>query len=214
MTQSGDLASNGTPLTFQQLTELYYARYKPLYNQVQSFNEMPIELVFEVAAAWDHVSRCWKYGESEASCADKASRHMKRAILDAFKLIMKARVDDYDELRRIDTSLINNGDYDRDLRALMSEIQHDAVAARTAEGDTSLPDSWERAFDSWDRVHAKCERFHREFYLNANVEWAKRKTQEFTTKRRLEGYWINIAATVTVTSAVWLFAWLAAAWWG
>ncbi len=210
MTQLGDLANNGTPTTFQQVSELYYARYKPLYNQVQAFNQMPIELVFEVAAAWDHVSRHWKYGEPETSCADKASRHIKRAILDAFKLILKARVDDYAELRSVDTSLIDNGDFDRELRLLMSEIQREAIEARTVEGDTTAVDSWDAAFDKWDSVHAKCEKFHREFYLNQNVEWARQKTEEFSKKRLRGNYWVGVGASATVTSIVWIIIWVAA----
>ncbi|NLS95065.1 MAG: hypothetical protein GXX96_23150 [Planctomycetaceae bacterium] len=204
MTTPSEDLSNGTPLTFNQLTKIYYDRYKPLYSQVQTFNEMPVELIFEVAAAWDHVTRHWMYGESEASCVDKASRHVKRAIFDAFKLILKARVDEYDELRAVDTSLINNGEFDRELIALMAEIRRDAIDARMAEGNTSAPESWSDAFNLWDKVHANCEKFNQEFYLNDKVEWARKKTQEFTSRRRWEGFGIGVAASAVVTLVWWM----------
>ncbi len=183
---------------------LYYSRYKPLYNRIQTFNQMPVELVFEIAAAWDHLSRHWRYGESESDCVDKAARHVKRAVFDAYKLLLKAAVDEYDELRRIDTSLIDNGSYDKSLRNLMSKIRVDSIAARTAEGDNSGADGWNKAFDLWNKVNQQIERFHNEFFLNPNVEWARRKTAKFTWKQRLEGFALGVAASALVALLTWI----------
>ena len=207
-TQSdGSQNSDEFPKTFAALVDLYYDRYKPLYSRIQTFNEMPVELVFEVAAAWDHLSRHWRFGESEVSCIDKAARHIKRAVFDTYKLLLKHAVDDYDELRKIDTSLINNGNYDRELRQLMAKIADDAITARTAEGDTGGPDGWSRAFALWNIVYQQIETFHRKFYLSPHVDWARSKTVEFTVQRRWEGVWIGVASGIVGSC---LFA--AAAW--
>ena len=90
MTQSEDSQDKfDSPGDIRALVDLYYDRYKPLYSRIQSFNEMPVELVFEIAACWDHLSRQWRFNEPEEKCIDKASRHLKRAVFDAYKLLLK-----------------------------------------------------------------------------------------------------------------------------
>lgn len=186
-------------------TSLSTAKFK-------TFNDFPVELVFEVAAAWDHLSRHWKYGESEKACVDKAARHIKRAVFDAYKLLLKNAVDEYDQLLEIDTSLIDNGHYDQQLRLLMSEIRNDSIAARTAEGDTCGTDGWNRAFSVWNDAHQKIQRFVTEFYLNPNVDWARRKTTEFSKKRRWEGFWLGLASAVAGAVVYEFIVWLVARW--
>lgn len=205
-TQSeGSQDSDEYPETFASLVGLYYDRYKPLYSRIQTFNDMPVELVFEVAAGWDHLSRYWRFGESESGCVDKASRHIKRAVFDAYKLLLKQTVDEYDELKRLDTSLIDNGKFDEHLRLLMSEIRADSVAARTSEGDTAGADGWNKAFSLWGAVYQKMERFHKDFYLNPNIEWARRKTSWFTWRLRIEGFVAGVLASL-VAGAI-LYFW-------
>jgi hypothetical protein len=213
MTQSEDSRNKDEyPKTFSALVGLYYDRYKPLYSRIQTFNEMPVELVFEVAAAWDHLSRCWRFGEPEAGCVDKAARHIKRAVFDAYKLLLKQTVDDYDDIKRIDTSLIDNGNFDERLRILMSEIRADSVEARDSEGDTGGVDGWNKAFALWGAVYQKMEKFHRDFYLNPNIEWARTKTSDFTSKRRWEGFWIGVASGVVGSGIFAAIVWLATRW--
>ena len=204
-TQSEDSQSSDEyPQSFASLVGLYYDKYKPLYSRIQTFNEMPVELVFEVAAAWDHLSRHWRFEESESDCIDKAARHIKRAVFDAYKLLLKQTVDEYDELKRIDTSLIDNGSFDKQLRLLMSEIRADSVQARTSEGDTAGADGWNKAFMLWGNVYQKMERFHKDFYMNSNVEWARRKTLAFSWKLRGEGFVIGFAASLLAAYLVYL----------
>ena len=207
--QSDDSQHNSEqPDGLRSLVDLYYDKYKPLYSRLQAFNQMPIELVFETAAAWDHLSRHWRFDEPEAECVDKASRHLKRAVFDAYKLLLKKAVDDYDDLRRIDTSLIDNGQFDVRLRLLMSEIRVESIAARDSEGDTRGSDGWGKAFDLWGGVFQKIERFNREFYLNPNVDWARTKTSEFDSRRLHAAFWIGVASSAAVAIAVGLLGWL------
>ena len=200
---SGDSKRASAPNSFGDLFELYYDRYKPLYSYIQTFNEMPVELVFEVAAAWDHVSRHWKYEEADAECIDKAGRHIKRAILDGFKLVVKYAVDEYNDLRRVDTSLIDNGGFDRRMRALVADIRQTATEARTSEGDTAEPGGWGNAFTLWDEVFEKCERLRRDFILSEHVDWARRKQVGFAWRRRVEGFVIGVLSSGAVALLVW-----------
>jgi len=200
---SADSSHLGAPASFDDLFELYYDRYKPLYSYIQTFNEMPVELVFEVAAAWDHVSRHWKYAEAENECIDKAGRHIKRAILDGFKLVLKYVVDDYNDLRRVDTSLIDNGDFDRRMRGLVADVRQTATRARTSEGDTAGQGAWGNAFLLWDDVFQKCEQLRREFILSEHVDWARRKQAALAWRRRVEGFVIGILSSGVVALTVW-----------
>lgn len=197
------MACDARPDSLETLFELYYARCKPLYNEIQTYNEMPIELVFELVAAWDHLSRHWKYGEDLNECINLASRHVKRATFDGNKIILRRTVDDYNELRkRTDTSLIDNGEFDRNMRSLIAEIRREGQEARLVEG---VPESgWDRAFEAWDGVHEKCVTFRNDFYLNPKLDWAQRKTQLFNWRRRGEGVLIGLATSLVGGFLLWL----------
>ena len=193
---------NKRPSTFSELFEFYYEEYKPLYNHAQALNQLVVEALFEVSAAFDHMSRHWKKGESEQACVERAASHLKRGCLDAFKLVLKESRDHYDELRRIDTSIIDNGEFDRKLIALFAEIKAGAIEARNSEGDTRNDAGWAIAFDLWKPVYVNCVRLEMEFYLNKNVEWAKRKQERLMWRRRFEGFLIGVLASGTVAAIV------------
>src|SRR5690349_4139765 len=108
------------PTTIDKLVEFYYAEVKPLYSSVQLTNELPVEILFEINAAFDHLTRHWAYEETEEHVVDKAYSHLKRSCLDVFKITVKRAVEQFNELRGIDTSAIDNGEFDRKLVALMS----------------------------------------------------------------------------------------------
>jgi hypothetical protein len=163
-------------------------------------------MLFELAAAWDHVSRFWRYNEREERCADMAARHLKRAVFDAYKLLAKKVADDFDDLKRIDTSLVDNGEFDRNVRALISEIRQAVIDARTAEGDSSGQNGWTGAFDAWVAADEKMQRFWMDYYLNPSVEWARRKTIEFNWKRRLEGLLLGVFGSLIAAAVWWYFS--------
>lgn len=48
-----------------------------------------MEILFELNAALDHLSRHYTYKESEAEAVAKAYAHMKRACLDVFKITLR-----------------------------------------------------------------------------------------------------------------------------
>lgn len=176
------------PTTMNALFELYYQECKPLYSEVSANNQMPPELLFEINAAFDHVSRIWKYGEDEAAVCAKASAHLKRACFDAFKLILKRHVDDLERLLAINTGIIDNGNFDKALFKLKSQLLSAATDARSSEGESR--ESWHDAFSKWREVHRLCKRLNAEFILNPNVDWAKK----LETRTRTWINWPNIIA--------------------
>jgi hypothetical protein len=54
--------SSDTPKNLQELFEFYFDFVKPLYSEIQTRNELPYETLFELNAAFDHVSRIYTYG--------------------------------------------------------------------------------------------------------------------------------------------------------
>src|SRR5690242_4609010 len=100
------------PKTFPDLFKFYHEYVKLLYSSVQTRNALPVETLFELNAALDHISRHWAYNESEAEVVDKALSHLKRSCLDIFRLKVKEQREQFKELRKVDTSIIDNGDFD------------------------------------------------------------------------------------------------------
>jgi len=164
------------PRTFDELFGFYHEYVKLLYSYVQTQNALPAEVLFEVNAALDHISRRWIYGETEEQVVKKAFGHFKRSCLDVFKIAVREARRQYDELRKLDTSAIDNGEYDRKLNVLLAEIQRGATEARRLEGNGKKDDEESiKAFDAWQPVFEACLRLEEEFFLHSALDWAKRR---------------------------------------
>src|SRR6266513_3082986 len=113
----------GEPQTFQEVFDFYSRYVKILYCDVQATNVLPVEVLFELNAAFDHASRHWVYGESESEVAKKVYSHLKRSCLDIFKVRAKQTLDHYTELKKLDTSFLDNGNFETNMRRLIHEIR-------------------------------------------------------------------------------------------
>lgn len=173
------------PGTFSELFEFYNSSVKLYYSAVQSENVLPAEVLFELNAALDHLSRFYVYDEPETQVVHKAYSHMKRACLDVFKITLRETLDQYDELLKIDISLIDNGDFEKRLKRLASRIKTGAREARRLEGqpisgaqeDLTVP-----AFDRWLPVYEDCLALQQDYYLHDSVDWAKAKSRNLTSR--------------------------------
>jgi len=98
-----------------QVTDVYrfYAEYaKPIYCEIEARNNtIPVELLFEIHAAFDHLKRFYIGEEEEDLAAKKALSHLKRGMLDAFKLKLKYFNSEIEALlkSKVDFELIDNG---------------------------------------------------------------------------------------------------------
>jgi len=74
---------------------------------------LPVELLFEIHSAFDHLKRIHVDNDPEAKCAEKAFSHLKRGLLDAFKLKLMYHNKDYEKLLKLKTDLrlIDNGKF-------------------------------------------------------------------------------------------------------
>lgn len=164
------------PRTISELFGFYHDYVKVLYSAVQTQNVLPQEVLFEINAAFDHLSRHWTYGESEEDAVRKCYGHLKRSCLDIFKISVREARIQYDELRRIDTSTIDNGTFDKELLALFAAIRKEATNARSMEGNGSVDlERSIKAFDAWQPVYANCLRLEADFYHHPALDWAKRR---------------------------------------
>jgi hypothetical protein len=176
----------GDPQTFKEVFDFYSRYVKILYCDVQATNVLPVEVLFELNAAFDHASRFWIYGETEAAVSKKVYSHLKRSCLDIFKLRAKETLDHYAELRKIDLSFLDNGTFETKMRKLIHVIRKETREARSHEGKTSNDaDGWVEAFEKWQPVYEKCSQFDEEFYHNPHLDWARKKNFRMSTKKFL-----------------------------
>ena len=157
------------PTSFAALFEFYVAEVKPIYARMQADGVLPTEILHEINAAFDHVSRNWTIdNESEDQAALKAYSHLKRSCLDAFKMRLKEISDQRKELDRMHTDIIDNGEFDKRRKLLWVQIRNTSIDARKTEGI-------DEQFEKWKSVFNLCEEFEQTYSLNPNIDWSHRK---------------------------------------
>ena len=152
--------------------QFYNDKAKILYSEIEARNNsLPIELLFEVHSAFDHLKRIHIDGEPEDHCAEKAFSHLKRGLLDAFKLKLKYHNDACKKLMksRIDLRLIDNGRFLPSLLKKRKTIINIAKEARLSEGKEGI----DVAFEKWCEVSGLIDQFEEEFFDPAKIQWAK-----------------------------------------
>ena len=189
------------PKTFPELFTFYNDYVRLLYGAIQAQNALPQETLFEINAAFDHISRHWTHGHSEAEEVEQAFRHLKRSCLDIFKLIVKYTVDKYNDLCRIDTSIINNGTFDQQMHQLVAVIKAKSVVARQADSESH--DDIKESFALWVEVYKMCEQFNRDFFLSPHIQWARKKNRIFRTKEFLLSVAASFVAGLLCSKPLW-----------
>jgi len=192
--------STDAPKTFAELFDFYKNEVKPLYAAVQvDYGKMPVEILNEINAAFDHISRLWIYAgkETEESAVSKAYGHLKRSCLDIFKLGALKAFDRIKDLRRITTlHLIDNGEFVSQLNLLEYEIEKGSIDARRFEGEP------ERGFGEWKSVYEKCISL-RELYCSKNIPWAKSEAAKISRNEKWKTFILGVVSGLVSGLAVW-----------
>lgn len=193
--------------TFTELFDFYQNKVKLFYSAVQAENELPTEILFEINAAFDHISRFHVYGQPEDEVVAKAYSHLKRACLDVFKIILRDTLLMVAELEKLDISLIDNGKYEKELKTLEHSIKKRAIEARRKEGDpmTVKDDLEVPAFALWLPVFEDCLKLQDDFYHHPAVDWAKKKGRWMSTKSLIVSVVASALFGVLLTK---LFEWV------
>jgi len=160
-------------MTEKDVYHFYNDKVKILYSEIEARNNtLPIELLFEIHSAFDHLKRIHVDGESEELCSGKAFAHLKRGLLDTFKLKLKYHNDDYSRLLKykVDFRYIDNGKFLPSLLEDRKKIIHLAKNARFFEGKTDI----EAAFEKWYEVSELIDKFEDEYFDQSKLQWAKK----------------------------------------
>ncbi len=194
--------AKGRPTDLKQLFCFYHDYVKLLYASVQTTNQVPVEMLFELNAALDHLSRQWVYPDEEQEVVTKAYGHFKRACLDVFKITFKEAADHYQKLSAIDTSVIDNGEFDRSLHVFFNQMRAKATKARQMEGrpdnNGAVP-----AFEFWEDVYTDCVAFNQRFFLHERLHWAKRRGVKQAISRRVTDLVLGFFAGLSSSLVVW-----------
>jgi hypothetical protein len=151
----------------------YNEKVKILYSEIEARNNsLPVELLFEIHSAFDHLKRIHADGESESQCAERAFSHLKRGLLDAFKLKLMYHNKDYSKILNLkaDLRLIDNGRFLPSLLCKRKEIIDIAKTARLFEGKKDT----DEAFEKWYEVSALIDQFEKNFFDSSKIQWAKK----------------------------------------
>jgi len=160
-------------MTEKEVYFFYNDKVKLIYSEIEGRNNsLPVELLFETYSAFDHLKRIHVDGEPEDQCAEKAYSHLKRGMLDAFKLKLKYFNNDYTKLNRSrkDFSFIDNGKFLPSLLSKKKEITDFAKEARLFEGKAEI----EAAFEKWYEVSDRIDKFEKEFFDPEKLQWARK----------------------------------------
>jgi len=160
-------------MTEKDVYSFYNEKVKILYSEIEAReNTLPVELLFEIHSAFDHLKRFHVDDESEDRCAEKAFSHLKRGLLDAFKLKLKYHNKDYGKLLKMkaDLHLIDNGTFWPSLLSKRTEIIQLAKDARLYEGKRDI----EGAFDNWYKTSELIDQFESDYFKSPKIQWAKR----------------------------------------
>ncbi|MCL2800387.1 MAG: hypothetical protein FWD28_01330 [Treponema sp.] len=161
-------------MTEKDVYNFYNEKVKILYSEIEAReNTLPVELLFEIHSAFDHLKRFHIDGEQESQCADRAFSHLKRGMLDAFKLKLKYHNKDYEKLLKMkaDLHLIDNGMFWPSLLSKRTEIIILAKEARLYEGKKEI----DGAFDNWYKTSELIDQFENDYFKSPKIQWAKKQ---------------------------------------
>lgn len=160
-------------MTVKDVFVFYNEKVKVLYSDIEARNNtLPVELLFEINSAFDHLKRIYVDGEAEEKACEKAFSHLKRGLLDAFKLKLKYHNIDYRQLMESkgDLKLIDNGQYFPSLLKDRALIIQKAKEARLHEGKFDI----ETSFKLWCEVSDVIDSFEQKYLDFKKINWAKK----------------------------------------
>ncbi len=143
------------PRDLEELRRFYCEEYRPLYDRFVASQEVPQELHFEVAAAFDHLMRPGvARGESGQEDFSRVVGHLKRATFDSFKLLFEQGIAQrVGRLCHPRYANVEDGAFQPRIRKMLNDAVVIAMEARTLEhGDTEDYQAWGKAFDAWRRI--------------------------------------------------------------
>lgn len=183
--------------------EFYQEFVKPIYSEIEArWNDIPVELLFETYAAFDHLKRFHLNEEDENTAALKALSRLKRGVLDAFKLKLKYFNNDVEKFlnSKVDFQLIDNGEL---ISSFYKDKQNIIAIAKNARL-TESKNGKDEAFEKWFDASLKIDDFESKYFKHSyKVDWAKNKTFEWINKDTIRGFTIGIISGALSSYIIW-----------
>ena len=154
----------------------YNEKVKVIYSEIEALNNtLPVELLFEIHASFDHLKRFHLKEESEEESVEKVLSHLKRGALDAYKLRLKYHNNEYNNIinNKSDLKIVDNGNFIIRLLKARKTINNKAKEARLYEGKKNM----DEAFEKWVEVSTLINEFEEEYFNPEKIGWAK--TQKY-----------------------------------
>ena len=180
----------------KDIYQYYNDKIKVVYCEIEAKNNtLPVELLFEINSAFDHIKRIYIEKENEEECCQKAYSHLKRGLLDAFKLKLKYFNDDYNHLinKRADLRIIDSGTYLTDLLNDHKTLVEKAKNARLSESKTDV----EEAFSEWCEVSELIDFIEKKYFDSAKNKWSEKQSIFHFNAN----FWLGVLAGV-ISSAI------------
>lgn len=162
-------------MTEQEVYQFYNDTVKVIYSEIEARNNtLPVELLFEINSAFDHLKRIHVDDEPEDIQGQKAYSHLKRGCLDAFKLKLKYFNSDVNQIynKKADLRIIDNGKF---LSEFIKEKALIFQVARTARLNEGKNDN-DVAFRDWCEVSSRIDSFEEKFFIPEKLQWAEKQS--------------------------------------
>jgi len=192
-------------MTERHVYEFYNQTLKPLFMEIEAKgNTLPVEALFEIHAAFDHLKRYHLNECAENICCEKALSHLKRGALDIFKLKLKHFNDTYSAMiatLRNELQIIDNGNFLPSLIKKRESLIITAKQARLDEGQSDVA----VAFEKWCDASLIIDEIESVYFdtMNEKIEWAKgtvkRKRLKSLFREQGLGFLIGIVSGVVAT---------------
>lgn len=184
-------------MTVQEIFQFYADEVKPALAKAQvSENALPVELLNEIHAAFDHLKRHFVDGTPETAACDKAHGHLKRALIDAYKIDFLALQDEYARISGYPgLKLLESGQFEPAFHERFDDVRRAAYDARLLANDKD----WDKAVDAWMKTSELGESFRNDFIRNRSKDfaWANRTNQTFTVKALIVSFVLGVVSGLT-----------------
>ena len=179
----------------------YKQKIIPLILSLEvSDSEYPVEIMNEIRGMVNHLATITlsPSGPDVDALIDKMYSHYKRALYDCYKYLCISKMDAYDhfckQYKYLDLSLVDNGDFLKELCALHNEAVELTVKARETEYTPTV--DMDEVVNGYELAYRHCSALVR--YINDNqtkIETLKHKHTS-ATKLGIAGLVVGIVGTI------------------
>lgn len=161
--------------------------------------EYPIEIFNEIRAIFTHLAR-FELCKSEDDL-QAAESHVKRAVLDCYKYLCISIAEKvkgfHQQYKNVDLSIIDNGDFLRQLNELDNKCRNAYISAKKADGKKMPEDTTYCMYESAYNQYSK---------LDNLIDDAYEKVQTAQHKSSI-GKRINICSIIVTTISIAITVW-------